>query len=141
MRGRRRESNFTSTFHKKWKEHNRMEEVDSTFRRSNKSLTSGDIDVVILNLQTEDNIETPSAEEEEQEEVSSLEYSQDDSFQSRRLSLELTDPLEMTCDKLTPRSSVSFWTCCEYKPSKILLGIGISLLFVGILIGTLSPLF
>lgn len=118
-----------------------MEEVDSTFRCSNKSLTSGDIDVAILNLQTEDNIETPSVEEE-QEEVSSLEYSQDDSFQSRRLSLELTDPLEMTCDKLTPRSSVSFWTCCcGYKPSNILLGIGISLLFVGILIGALSPFF
>ena len=80
-----------------------MEEVDSTIRCSNKSLTSGDIDVVILNLQTEDNIETPSAEEQEQEEVSSLEYSQDDSFQSRCLSLELTDPLEMTCDKINSK--------------------------------------
>ena len=121
-----------------------MEEVDSTFRRSNKSLTSGDIDVAILNLQTEDNIETPLPEdEEEQEEVSSLEYSQDESFQSRRLSLELTDPLEMTCDKLTPRSSVTcIWTTswCECQSSKVL-GIGICLLCFGILIGALSPLF
>ena len=116
-----------------------MEEVDFTLRRSNKSLTSGDIDVAILNLQTEDNI----GEEDESEEVSSLEYSQDESLQSRRLSLELTDPLEMTCDRMTPKSSVSFWTSCrcEYKRSKVLV-IGVCLLcFFAILIGALSPLF